>query len=66
MLSSKKHVIECASGALLSNANTYLAILTRSVCVIRTTGFSHPHRCVPRTVARKSSIRGLYVCAGEA
>jgi len=56
MLSSKKHVIECASGALLSNANTYLAILTRSVCVIRTTGFSHPHRCVPRTVARKSSI----------
>ena len=47
MLSPKKHVIESASGALLSNANTYLAILTRSVCVIRTTGFSHLHQCVP-------------------
>jgi len=42
MFSPKRHVIESASGAVLSNANTSLAILTSSVCVIRTTKFSRP------------------------
>jgi len=56
MFSPKKTVIESASGALLSNANTTLAILTRSLDIIHTTGFSHLHQCVSSQRLKSTAI----------